>query len=218
MRNFIGSKLLTEAFIYKDGKRAEVLLNSFRLSSMQTLEYGRMPEDEAIVAIKDFDENKKNYLAILFNGLLEDNLSDSAKNEIFSVAVKGGINVVNPKNINSTIDLTEINFKSRQHFRYENGKPNFDNDTNVERHICIQKIQNNSYLVSVEDNNRKIVLAPKKMKIVFSDKVSTTLRGAGYDDFGFPFCGYGFTIHHASEINRVFSHWYDRNITIEYLK
>lgn len=133
------------------------------------------------------------------------------------------------KTINdNTIDLSQIQFKSTSHIRFENGVDVSGPQIGSERLIEIKNHEEIKGAYSVTIYNLKglhpfwqdnIQMAPKKMKIVKQTDEMIELKGFGIDNVGSSFDDYGIIIYiNNRQIDKIVLNLFDRNIKIEYLK
>jgi hypothetical protein len=119
-------------------------------------------------------------------------------------------------------------FHSSDHLRYENGIHVSGPHGGAGRVVKIEPNpnENNTYLVTIfnQDGNHplwqnNVQMAPKKMIVFESNLNLIRLRGHGNDPMGFPFSGYGITIHlNGGKIENCVLHMHDRNVDIKYIR
>lgn len=126
------------------------------------------------------------------------------------------------------IDLSNFKFISSDHIRYENGVDNYGHQKGANRMVEIIKHESvkDAFKVTMYnlDGNHplsgsNVQMQPKRMKIISESDSKIELRGFGNDPLGFPFSGYGLTLHlKNNEVERVILHMFDKKVDIEYFK
>ena len=128
----------------------------------------------------------------------------------------------------SKVDLDDFKFTSSDHIRYENGVDNYGHQKGAHRFIEIVKhnIAKDAFKVTIYNMDGKhpvsgtnIQMQPKRMKIISQSDSQIELRGFGNDELGFPFSGYGLTLHlKEDEVERIVLHVFDKKVDLEYFK
>lgn len=137
-------------------------------------------------------------------------------------------NIDNAKASNFKVDLSNFKFISSDHIRYENGVDNYGHQKGANRMVEIIKHESvkDAFKVTMYnlDGNHplsgsNVQMQPKRMKIISESDSKIELRGFGNDPLGFPFSGYGLTLHlKNNEVERVILHMFDKKVDIEYFK
>jgi hypothetical protein len=131
----------------------------------------------------------------------------------------------NPSDASSEINLSNFDFKSSTHSRYENGKKTGTVDDCWRLiHISENKNIKSTYLVTIyilDDSmshwGDKVQMATKQMKIIYSNTTEIILRGFGADPTGASFQDYGITLRlENNSVTQVALLMHDRNIELHY--
>ena len=180
---------------------------------------------------KSLPEMAKNYINRFIN-LLNENEIEIIKfkyiqNIIYGYVLGTRLSIIDEDKANSQIGSLKINFVSNSHLRYENKIMVSGPHIGAKRLIEIKPNfkQKEGYLVTIYNLVGKhpfwgdnIQMATKQMKIISKSNDEITLRGFGYDDYGFPLKNYGLKIiikeNNIQEISLLL---YDRSIEIKYL-
>lgn len=127
-----------------------------------------------------------------------------------------------------TLDLTNFQFHSTDHIRFQN-----DRDVSGHQKGCNRGIEikihpdvENAYLVTIYnlDGNHplwgdNVQMAPKRMRIIENTRGVLKLRGFGTDKMGVPFSNHGISIHYQNDsIDKIVLHMFDRSVDIEYYR
>ena len=119
--------------------------------------------------------------------------------------------------------MKNLHFKSRLHFRFENGK--MTGSADVKRDILINKdsTNDNIYHISIKNPNEgSLIMAPKAMKIIGNEMGKLTLEGIKLNDgdnkWGNDFSDYGIQLTQdiSGEIGTISLSLKDRNVLITY--
>ena len=128
----------------------------------------------------------------------------------------------------SNVSLSDFQFVSDDHTRYENEQAVKADNKGCMRGIRVQKnvAGGKGYTVTVYNLDKgisiwadNIQMSPKQMEITHNSNAGIKLRGFGKDSMGNDFSDYGITIHLLNEVpSKITLNLYDRNIYIVYSK
>lgn len=129
---------------------------------------------------------------------------------------------------NPVVDLSDFQFISDNHTRYENEQAVEADNRGSMRSIRVQKSISDGMgytvtMYNIEKSNSlskdNIQMSPKQMKIIHNSNAGIELRGFGNDIFGNSFSDYGIVIHLMNKLpTKITLKLYDRRIYIIYKK